>query len=849
MNNYSLSHQNSQALAHQHFNGWQGSKNDPKIRSEFVEDSAIAPDVFRANVEIVPDLEIDPITKEVLATPIADALGRKFTRFGHQAKEDRQAAIFRSENGNVWQVKIFGEDKTGKRSGQYLAPTGIGDVPYLPTIPRRIILAIAEKHGVKPPEDGQDFWPWFVDHPEIPLIVTEGGKKALAAISQGYVALSLYGCLCGNDGLTIKPSLLPYVQGREVAIAYDQDAKGSKGRKAVFKGTKRLARNLTYHAKATVKICQWNGEDGKGIDDLIANNPAKFHRAIARGISLEQFQNKPYADLSQWVNQTRHERYLSNINAPTTAKIIGIKSAKGTGKTEAISKMVEQRREDFRRTYPLTHRIQLGIALSGRFGVDYIRDLSESDTNGALGIGLCIDSILKLDPETFRGHDIILDECEQLIWELLDSSRGNLGKHKPAILARFQEILIAAADSGGKIILSDADLSPVTIKYVQDLIGGKAECYIVVNTFKPVQDKRNLIVYNSPEDLLTSAINTVANGKKIQICTGAQKAQSIYSTTNLGDLFKMLFPDKSVGVLDAHTVSDKTNPAYGCMDNLDRYLEDKDIVITSPVIETGISIDKPYFDEVYGFGQGTQTVEQFCQGLERYRPDVDRHVWIRNRAPNNCFIAGGETNPRYILNVENKKAKATIGALNTADNLTLFDDEKPEHLKTWAIMAALHNQGKKSLKSTTLEKLGEEGYTQKEPDPDMVTGAEDVADRIKAIRDHNYGKETTAIAESLNPDDFTYESLKRKQVKTEAERYQERKGDLCRALATDDITPEDVEKCDQGWLAQLTLHYYFTTGAEFLQARDSQRLQNLAGEDGKVCAKDASRKTLTVPVH
>uniref|UniRef100_UPI001FA9AD7B DUF3854 domain-containing protein n=1 Tax=Vibrio cincinnatiensis TaxID=675 RepID=UPI001FA9AD7B len=97
------------------------------------------------------------------------------------------------------------------------------------------------------PEDGQDFWPWFVDHPEIPLIVTEGGKKALAAISQGYVALSLYGCLCGNDGLTIKPSLLPYVQGREVAIAYVQVAKGSKGRKAVFKGTKRLARNLLSH--------------------------------------------------------------------------------------------------------------------------------------------------------------------------------------------------------------------------------------------------------------------------------------------------------------------------------------------------------------------------------------------------------------------------------------------------------------------------------------------------------------------------------------------------------------------------------------------------------------------------
>lgn len=64
----------------------------------------------------------------------------------------------------------------------------------------------------------------------------------------------------------------------------------------------------------------------------------------------------------------------------------------------------------------------------------------------------------------------------------------------------------------------------------------------------------------------------------------------------------MLFFDKLVGVLDVYIVSDKINFVYGCMDNLDRYLEDKDIVIMFLVIEMGISIDKFYFDEVYGFG-------------------------------------------------------------------------------------------------------------------------------------------------------------------------------------------------------------------------------------------------------
>jgi hypothetical protein len=830
------------------FKDYSEPKIAQEILTEFLEKSAIAADVLAANVAIIPDVEFDPITKEVLATPIADALGWKYSRFTHQAKASQLAAQFIGEDGETWQVKIFGQDKTGKRSGNYYAVTDIGDVPYLPTIPRRVILAIAAKYGVTPPEDGQAFWPWFIDHPEIPLVVTEGGKKAMSAISQGVIALSLYGCQCGNDGLTIKPTLLPYVTGRQVTIAFDQDPKGSQGQRKVFKGKQRLARNLTYHAKATVAIAQWDEKDGKGIDDLIANDPAKFLQALDTAITLDQFQNKQHTDLTPWISETRNERYLSDVSAPDTAKIIGIKSAKGTGKTEAISRWIEKRRSEYHRVYPLVHRVQLGIALSWRYGVDYIGELADSDTKGALGISLCIDSLMKLDPETVRGHDIILDECEQLIWELLDSTRGNLGSNKAAILTRFQEILIAATESGGQIILSDADLSPTTIKYIQRLIGESPETYIVVNKFNPIDGARDFISYPKSEQLLTSAINSVSDGIKIQILTGAQKAESKYSTTNLFSLFTMLFPEKSIGVLDAHTVSDKTNPAYGCMDNLDQYLADKDVVICSPVVETGISIDKPYFDAVYAFGQGTQTVEQFCQGLERYRLDVPRHVWIRDRAPNNCFIAGGNTDPAYIVKTENQKTKALTTSLKLADELTIFDDDKPEHLKTWSICAALHNQGKKKYKDTIHNKVSEEGYLIKSPDPDMIAGSEDVADRITAIRDHNYAKETEAIAGSLNPDDFTYESLKRKQAKTEVERHQERKGDLCRALATDDITPEDVEKCDQGWLAQLTFHYFFTRGEKYLQARDTQRVKKLAGEGGQVCSKDVNRKTDTLQI-
>jgi len=167
-----------------------------EIRQEFLEGSAIAPDVFDTAIEIVPDIVIDDVTREVLGTPIADLLGYRYTRFTDQAKPNLLAAVFQQETGEAWQLKIFGEGNREK-SGQYLAPKGIGDKGYFPPIPDRIAKAIAQSHNLPAPGKDETFWEWFKNHPEIPLALTEGGKKALSVVSLSQPAISLYGCQCG----------------------------------------------------------------------------------------------------------------------------------------------------------------------------------------------------------------------------------------------------------------------------------------------------------------------------------------------------------------------------------------------------------------------------------------------------------------------------------------------------------------------------------------------------------------------------------------------------------------------------------------------------------------------------
>ncbi len=281
--------------------------NTTLIRQEFITLSAIATNIFEIAVTFLPDIEINHITHEVEGTPLYDALGWTYTRFGHQANPDLLGATFMQETGEPWQCKIYGDLKkshkktkrdkrrsrhrkkveneanitpislpSAKRTGQYYAPKGIGDVPYLPPVPRETVEEIAKKYDLPVPPENTSFWQWFKENKVIPLLLTEGGKKSLSALSQGIVAIALYGCQCGVDRETgeIKESLRPYIEGRRVDIGFDQDKK-AKTRRTVAKASQRLALGISKAGGSPYKVL-WNMEDGKGVDDVIKNKGGDY---------------------------------------------------------------------------------------------------------------------------------------------------------------------------------------------------------------------------------------------------------------------------------------------------------------------------------------------------------------------------------------------------------------------------------------------------------------------------------------------------------------------------------------------------------------------------------------------
>ncbi len=283
------------------------------------------------------------------------------------------------------------------------------------------------------------FWEWIVTNPAIPLIITEGAKKAAALLSLGYVAIALPGIFNGyrqpkdefgrQTGLA---KLIPQLQvfatpGRTIYFAFDQDTKAS----TIANVNKAIAKTGKLFAKAevNVKVIRWP-EPAKGVDDLIVNHGVEaFHQAYNKALSLETWLVQSSVQLTYKANIHVNRRYLGSLedpeieislneaegrqedeetgspkglaplrsasqgdgetqaspsppvpqspNPPTphtlpipdTAKLIGIKSPKGTGKTHLIEQRVERATREGKWVLLLTHRIQLGEALCQRVGL------------------------------------------------------------------------------------------------------------------------------------------------------------------------------------------------------------------------------------------------------------------------------------------------------------------------------------------------------------------------------------------------------------------------------------------------------------------------------------------------
>ena len=706
-----------------------------------------------------------------------------------------------------------------------------------------------EPHEIDPKCSDSGFWQWAIAHPEVPLCITEGAKKAGALLSAGYSAVALPGINNGyrtpkdEQGKRIgKSYLIPQLAKlatakRKVYLVFDRDSK-AKTIKAVNAAIKKTG-YLLQQAGCEVKVVTWDGSLGKGVDDLISiQGQASFTQAFENALDLETWKAKCWTQLTYPVDLQLNCRYLPRLNIAPETKLVGIKSAKGTGKTESLTNVVAKAIARRQKVLVIGHRVQLVKELCHRFGLKYITEGDRTERS-TLGFGLCIDSLhsasqAQFDADDWRDSLVIIDEVEQVLWHALNSNTCK--DRRVEILKSLKTLMQNVLGSQGQLYAADADLSDIAIDYLISLSGIDLQPFIVHNTW---QNNHALAwqVYNyagnSPKKLVGNLEAHIEQGGKPFICLSAQKLTSKWGTQNLEAYLRQKFPHKRILRIDSESLADNQHPAYNCISQLEQILCQYDVVLASPSIETGISIElENHFTSVWAIAQGIQAENAVRQTLARLRHNVPRHLWCANYSFNQ--IGNGSTSIPALLSSNQRFTQLNIRLLQQSDFAYLDDLDtgfQAESLLCWAKMAVRFNAGAVNYRNSILAGLKAEGHqiieaTQYQQ-PKIITQSDScLTAAIAEISTQNYLAECGEIACAPDLNELQYRALKKRIIKSQSDRRQLRKYELQQRYHLP-ITPELVSLDDQGWYQKIRLHYFLTIGRSFLADRDTQVARKL----------------------
>jgi Domain of unknown function (DUF3854) len=689
------------------------------------------------------------------------------------------------------------------------------------------------------------FWHWVWLH-NVSVTIVEGAKKAAALLSAGYAAIAISGVNSGyrtpkNEyGFAIGRShLIPDLKhfatlGRQINVCFDQDPKPETAQR-VRTAINRMGRLLLTEG-CKVKVIDLPPGAEKGVDDfIVAKGRDAFHALYNTAEFLQMWEIKLFTMLTYPSAIALNQRFLGQMLVPEGEKLIVLKAPKGTGKTEWLATEVAKAHDQGLRVLIITHRIQLGEALCNRFGVNYVTEIHGSETGDLLGYGVCVDSLhsdsqAKFNPSDWSNDVMIIDECDQVFWHLLNS-KTEVSKRRVAVLNNLKQLVQNILSSQhGKIYLSSADASDTDVNYVLSLAGEyRVNPFVIVNNYHPNAGRCYNYSGNDPRSLVAAIDKALSKGGHHILCCSAQKAKSRWGTRTLEERFRRQFPHLRILRIDSESVADPSHPAYGCIGHLNDILAQYDLVIASPSLETGVSIDiRGHFDAVWGIFQGVQPTNSVRQMLARLRETVDRHIWVKGRGIGR--IGNGSTAIGALLRSQHTATRVNIALLSAADNedYSYIDQNfQPESLQTWGKRGCVINADMKRYCEAILEGLVTDGYTILDAiDVDADEGKQ-ILESVKKVSEIVYTTECEETAAVEIPTDTELKKIKDKRAKTRTERQQERKADLANRYGIN-VTVDLIKKDDQGFYPQLRMHYYLSIGRQFLTNRDAKRAKSQA---------------------
>jgi hypothetical protein len=315
--------------------------------------------------------------------------------------------------------------------------------------------------------------------------------------------------------------------------------------------------------------------------------------------------------------------YLPEINwefgTEKNPRLYLIKSPLGSGKTTQLKSLIETaKRLKMRLVYIVPRKI-LSANMSRQLGIDDYQTVKAPRDSAY--VSLVINSVGLITDDT--REIVIIDESEQVFKQIV----SNIISDKKEVIQSIDSLLMRAKT----IVCLDAHLSsPITESFVTAAlrrVDRQPRATFIKNESKRFAN-RDMFLYAKESELLAKAAELLQQGKKLFIATNGIKKTYI-----IKHALKAACNDAKVFVLNSD--NSQGNEAVEFVFNINEKIQDVDVLITSPSLTSGVSIDdvQQHFDCVLGFfnsNTGCGDALDAMQQIARVRYTRECHVWYEN---------------------------------------------------------------------------------------------------------------------------------------------------------------------------------------------------------------------------
>lgn len=857
--------------------GWDAAPAGPAAPlahhlAEWIDGSAVAPELAAANLQSIAG----PAVLEALAGDRLAAMGGHAGQYatGAVARLLRPLEPIAAAGGwwcsgldpmAAWAPMAWGclkpdaprWDAAKGKPRKYEHPIGTPARCWWLRVPAAVAQRVADRFAVAlPPAVAADgdgsagaFWRWWAQTPAVPLLLTEGAKKAGALLSAGVPAVAAPGIWNASARGELAPDLAAVpLQGRACWVLFDGSDRPDP---AEPRAARRLGR-LLERAGAEVLVGTVPGPH-KGADDALAAGVSWDALADAlRPLGPEPVLPRlPAADLVAPAGQ--HLAAAVDRQALADARVLLVSAPMGAGKTRLAAELLAPHLAEGVPVIAPTHRTALGESQSEAVGLAWA---AAPGTDARLqGLGCCWDSLrpssaLAIRPEEWSGPDgrgpvLLLDEIAQGIEHVLFGVGTAVAQHRPETMATAAALLRSAR----AVVGMDAQLSGPVLRLLEALTGNRATLLTSEHrpmAGRPVLVPQGLTARTAAEQGRARVLELAQARRRAFILTTAQQAHAKGAAANLTALVRRHWPEAKILLID----SEHPEAAEALGRDPNGVAAAHDMVICSPSITSGLSIDAPgLFAEVLVIGAGGRVPpEHLAQAAGRIRdPGCPVRIYAPSIAPQ-LRIGSGDASPaallQHLARCEARLLADLVGAAGWEPSAT----NESAWLRCWLEIASARNRAAGAYACSVAAMLRSEGWAVADPAGLESSPAtrEAAADLEVIAATATAAADAAVIAAALPTDAEAAELAKRRRPSPEERAQLQRHHVASRwGLGPEPPTAELLEADRQGLARPLRLRWLLLQAdrRELAAAHDRRRAAQLA-PTGRAWAPDLVRELL-----